>query len=91
MARVTIVNENASFEVPDGARLLEYARANSNMPFGCENGKCGTCICNVLRGMENLTPKGHEEWLHLQKRGAFPNQRLACQIWVKKGEVDIEY
>jgi ferredoxin len=91
MAKVTIRNEGISFEVPDGARLLEYAKEGSAMPFGCENGKCGTCICTVIKGMENLNPKAHEEWLYLQKKGATPSQRLACRIWVKKGEVEIEY
>ncbi len=91
MAKVTIMNEGVSFEVPDGARLLDYIKENSSLPFGCEGGTCGTCICTVLKGLENLNPRNHEEWLHLQKRGATPSQRLACQIWVKKGEIEIEY
>jgi ferredoxin len=91
MAKVTIRNEGVSFEVPDGSRLMEYAQKNSNLPFGCENGKCGTCICTIIKGMENISPRQHDEWFLLQKRGATSGQRLACQIWVKKGEVEIEY
>ena len=91
MAKVRIINEGASFEVPDGARLLDYAKASSSMPFGCENGTCGICICTVVKGMENLNPKAHDEWLLLQKKGAVPSQRLACRIWVRGGEVEIEY
>lgn len=91
MAKVTIVNDAISFEVPDGARLLDYAKDKSSMPFGCENGRCGTCVCTIVKGIENLNPKQHDEWLLLQKRGATPSQRLACQIWVMKGEVAIEY
>jgi hypothetical protein len=41
--------------------------------------------------MENLAPKAHDEWALLQAKGALPSQRLACRIWVKKGEVEIEY
>ena len=88
---MTIINEGVSFEVPDNSRLMEHAKEHSSMPFGCESGRCGTCICTVTKGIENLSPKAHEEWALLQKRGAYPNQRLACQIWVKKGEVEIEY
>jgi ferredoxin len=61
------------------------------MPFGCENGECGTCLCTVVKGLENINAKNHNEWLFLQKRNATPNQRLGCQIYVKKGEVEIEY
>ena len=91
MAKVTVRNEGISFEVPDGARFLEYAKRLSSMPFGCENGKCGTCICTIMKGMDHLNPQKHDEWMLLQKRGALPSQRLACQVWVKQGEVEMEY
>lgn len=91
MAKITIANENVTFELPDGARILEYVKANSNMQFGCENAECGTCFCTVLKGIENLKDKNHVEWVFLQKRSAYPNQRLGCQLWIKKGEVVIEY
>jgi ferredoxin len=89
LAIVRIVNDKTSFEVPDGARLLDYAR--ERMPFGCESGTCGMCICTIVRGRENLNAPQHEEWMALQKKGARSSQRLACQIWVMKGEVEIEY
>lgn len=91
MAKVTIANEGVSFELPDGARLLEYAKANSGMLFGCENAECATCICTVLKGKENLNERNHKEDVLLKNRGAYPDQRLGCQIWVKKGEATIEY
>ncbi len=89
MAMVRIVNDNSSFEVPDGARLLDYAR--ERMQFGCENGTCGICLCTIVKGKENLNMPAHEEWTLLQKKGARTSQRLACQVWVMKGEVEIEY
>lgn len=91
MAKVTIVNDNATFEVPDGSRLLDYAKANSNMLFGCEQGQCGTCICNVAKGADNLNLKTQVEEQTLTRMNAYPSQRLACQIIVKKGEVVVEY
>ena len=91
MAKITIINEGVSFEMPDGGRLMDYATENSAMLFGCGGGRCGTCICTIMKGVENLRERGHDEWLYLQKIGASPNQRLACMIWVKRGEVTLEY
>ncbi|MBU0591183.1 (2Fe-2S)-binding protein [Candidatus Micrarchaeota archaeon] len=91
MAKVTILNEGVTFEVPDGSRLLEYAKKHSNMLFGCEQGKCGVCRCNIAKGFENLNQKTSEEEHTLTRLGAYPSQRLACKIIVKKGEVEIEY
>jgi len=91
MAKVRIRNEGVEFEVPDGEWLLEYAKRQSNMLFGCEKGECGTCICAISKGKENAEPKTQREELTLAKMGAYPTQRLACQIKVRKGEIEIEY
>jgi 2Fe-2S ferredoxin len=91
MAKVTIVNEKVCFEVPNGARLLDYIRENSGMLFGCEDARCGTCICTILKGEENLLPRNHHEDVTLQQRNASPRQRLGCQLWIKKGEIELEY
>jgi ferredoxin len=77
-------------EIPDGSRLLDYAR-DAGMLFGCESGHCGTCICKIVKGIENLNGKSASEELLLAKRSAQKNERLACQIWIKKGEIEIEY
>jgi ferredoxin len=91
MAKVRIRNENIEFEVPDGEWLLEYAKRESSMLFGCGKGECGTCICSISKGKENAEPKTQREELTLAKMGAYPSQRLACQIKLKKGEIEIEY
>lgn len=91
MAKVTIVNDNISFEMQDGERLLRFAKEHSNMLFGCEKGQCGICICTVISGIENLNPKSHEENEVLLSKKASGNQRLACQIVVRRGEVVLEY
>jgi 2Fe-2S ferredoxin len=86
-----VKNENVELDVSDGARLLGYAKAQTNMLFGCENGQCGICTCTILRGIENINPRNAAEDNLLKAKSAYPNQRLACQIYVKKGEVEIEY
>ncbi|MFH1521006.1 MAG: 2Fe-2S iron-sulfur cluster-binding protein [Candidatus Micrarchaeota archaeon] len=91
MAKVKIINDNITIEIPNGSRLLEYAKENTNMLFGCESGTCGTCICKIIKGEENINGKSASEELFLAKKSAQKNERLACQIWIKKGDVEIEY
>jgi len=91
MAKVTIKNEGVTFEVPNGSKLSHYAKEHSAMLFGCGSGECGTCVCSVVEGSENLNIKTSKEEQTLNRIGAYPSQRLACEIIVKKGEIVIEY
>ena len=91
MAKVRIRNDGTEFEVPDGGLLMPYAQKHSSILFGCGKGECGTCICSVSKGSENVNPKTKKEEETLSRMSAYPSQRLACQIKIKKGEVEIEY
>jgi ferredoxin len=93
MAKITVKNDNVSFEVPDGELLYPYLEENSSLPFGCKKGRCGTCACVILSGEENLEPKSRDEEMLLAKLGnpSSKRNRLACQLRIKKGEVVIEY
>ncbi|HSB47364.1 MAG TPA: 2Fe-2S iron-sulfur cluster-binding protein [Candidatus Bilamarchaeum sp.] len=93
MAKVIVKNDGVTLEVPDGARLLPYLWESTSFPQGCEDGTTSICACVILRGEENVNQKNHNEIVTLQKAGQ-PNSsrnRLACQIYVKKGEIEIEY
>lgn len=91
MAKVTIKNEGVTFGIPDGSRLMAYAKEHSSMLFGCGSGECGTCVCSIVEGSQNLNIKTQKEEQTLNRIGAYPSQRLACEIIVKKGEIIIEY
>jgi len=91
MAKVRIRNDGIEFEVPDGEPLLNYAQIHSSILFGCGKGDCGTCVCSVSKGNENVNPKTKKEEETLNRIGAYPSQRLACQLKIKRGEVEIEY
>lgn len=91
VAKVTIKNEKTLFEMPDGDCLMPYAKEHSGMLFGCGKGECGVCACSIINGGENINKKTSIEENTLSKINAYPSQRLACQIRVKKGEVEIEY
>ncbi|MBI5223823.1 (2Fe-2S)-binding protein [Candidatus Micrarchaeota archaeon] len=92
MAKVKIINEDKTLEIPVGANILEYAKEKTAFPYGCENAECCQCLCTVIKGIENLESKDHKEWALLSKKGTYPNQRLGCQLRVKKeGDIEIEY
>jgi ferredoxin len=88
MAKVLLRNDGVLLDMPDGARLLDYAKT---LPLGCLRGECGQCLCSVSRGNENVERKTQMEEATLIRIGAYPSQRLACQIIVRKGEIEIEY
>ncbi len=93
MARVIVKNDGVAIEVPDGAHLLPYLWERTMIPRGCEDGTTPICACVILRGEENLNTKSHVEIVTLANAG-YPNSsrnRLACQLYIRKGEVEIEY
>jgi ferredoxin len=93
MAKLTVKNDNVTLDIPDGAAILPFLWENTSFPQGCEDGTTAICACVILKGEENVNTKTHDEIVTLQKAGQ-PNSsrnRLACKIWVMKGEVEIEY
>jgi ferredoxin len=93
MAKVTVKNEGVTFELPDGSRLFPYLLENTSFPAGCDDGSTPLCACVILSGLENLNQKSQQETTTLAKND-LPNSarnRLACQIYVKKGDVELEY
>lgn len=75
--------EGEEQETPDGSRVYDACDA-LGMPFGCTDGLCGTCICRVVKGADNLEPKNDKEIDMDLEEG----QRLACQAVVKSGVVE---
>jgi len=49
---------------------------------------CGTCRVSVISGAENLSPVKKAERIRLDEVKAKPDQRLACQTYVK-GDIEI--
>ena len=91
MAKVTFKSDNKSVDVPDGTTLVQAAEDNgASIAFSCKAGVCVSCLSNINKGMENLSPKTENEKATLEGFGAKPNQRLACQVTVVKGEVEVE-
>ena len=85
---IKFVNENKEASAAEGANLRFKALENGidlytfmGKMMNCGGyGQCGTCIVEVVEGMENLSPRTEVEERKLKKRSA--NCRLACQALV---------
>ena len=68
-------------EVGRGTTLLEASRA-AGVPHASVcggRGRCSTCRVRVVRGQDHLPPPSEDELRVLQRLGAGPGTRLACQ------------
>jgi adenylate cyclase len=68
-------------EVGRGATLLEASRT-AGVPHASVcggRGRCSTCRVRVVRGQDHLPPPSEDELRVLQRIGAGPGTRLACQ------------
>ena len=88
MANIKFVKEEQEIIAADGANLREKALANNidlytfrGKMMNCGGyGQCGTCIVEIVEGMENLSPLTDVEKRKLKKKP--DNYRLACQVLV---------
>ena len=95
MPTVTVQPLGVEIEVPDGATIMAAAQQQGYYwPTTCGGeGRCTTCACRVVSGMERLSPRGRsEERVLVDERGAGILEqpvRLACQTQVY-GDVEVE-
>ena len=90
MPKVTFKDDDLDVDVEDGANLRDVAmEEGASIPFGCEQGICGTCLSDIPEGAENLSEKEEQEEETIGAMGGEPDQRLLCQCQVH-GDVTIE-
>jgi 2Fe-2S ferredoxin len=95
MPRITIRPLNIVIEAPEGETIMAAAQAQGYYwPTTCGGeGRCTTCACVVVSGIERLSPRGRSETKVLtEERGPGVLQqpvRLACQAQVH-GDVEVE-
>ncbi len=89
MPKITILPQNATAEVEAGQTLLEAGEhAGVEMEAGCFNCSCGTCVAEVVQGMENLDPPSDEELDVLDQWNKDPvKYRLTCCVKIQGGSV----
>lgn len=87
MGKLIFENTSEEKELADGSSLHE-ACEEAGVPFACTEGVCGTCVIEVVEGMENLSAFTQEEMDFL---GEQDRERLACQCKLKGGCVKITF
>jgi 2Fe-2S ferredoxin len=96
MPKVRVDPLDLEFEAPEGATIMEAAEAQGYYwPTTCGGeGRCTTCACTVVSGMEHLSPRGRsEERVLSEERGPGVLRqpvRLACQARLQGGDVAVE-
>lgn len=94
MGNITFVKENKEIIAANGANLRLKAIQNNidiykfigKMTNCGGGGNCGTCIVEIVEGMENLSERTDTEKRILKKKPE--NYRLACQT-VVNGAVSV--
>lgn len=89
MGNISFEKEKREIIAADGANLRQKAIENGIDIYGLMGkmmncggyGQCGTCIVEIVEGMENLSPRTDFEKRKLKKKP--DNYRLACQTVVK--------
>lgn len=89
MPKITLLPAHATAEVEAGKLLLEAGeQAGVEMEAGCFDCACGTCVVEVVSGMENLGLPTPEELDVLDQWNRDPEKyRLACCVRLVRGEV----
>ena len=95
MANITFIKENKEIVAADGANLREKALQNKIDIYTLKGkltncggyGQCGTCIVEIVEGMDNLSERTDFEKRKLKRKPA--SYRLACQTLVN-GPVSVK-
>lgn len=95
MANITFVKEDRLVIAADGANLRQKAVENKIDIYTFKGkltncggyGQCGTCIVEIVEGIENLSEKTDFEQRKLKRKP--DNYRLACQSTVN-GDVSVK-
>ena len=85
MAMIIVENTGKKGEVEKGREIKDTCE-ELGIPFGCKQGRCGTCRIKVIRGIENLFEKNEKENDMALEEG----ERLTCQCRIKEGTVIIK-
>jgi len=89
MAKLKFTSTDEEVELEDNAPIAE-ACEEAGVPFACTEGVCGTCIVEVVSGMENLSEPTEAELDFLGEDGVC-KERMACQCRIKKDTVSITF
>jgi ferredoxin len=66
-------------------QYIMEAAESLGVPFGCERGTCGTCLTEILDGLDHLSKPSRAEIAF----GCMSSERLICQCRIIDGEVTL--
>lgn len=82
-AKLTFADIGVTVTVPAGTRIIEVSeKVGAGIEYGCRESDCGTCLTEIVSGMDKLSDKSSFEINTLAQHKAGPNTRLACQALV---------
>ncbi|MDZ4815543.1 MAG: 2Fe-2S iron-sulfur cluster-binding protein [Verrucomicrobiota bacterium] len=92
MPQLTILPQNVTVSIPSGTTLIQAGeKAGIEMEAGCFSCSCGTCVVEIVSGMENLEPASDKELDVLDGWNKDPDKiRLSCVVKILQGDVVIK-
>lgn len=87
MAKLIFADTKEEKELEDGSGIAQECE-EAGVPFACTEGICGTCVIEIVEGMENLSEFTQEERDFLGEPG---HERLACQCKINGGCVKVKF
>lgn len=87
MAKLIFENTEEEKLIEDNTSIQE-ACEEAGVPFACTEGVCGTCVIEIVEGMQYLSPVTQEERDFL---GEQDKERLACQCKIQGGCVKVKF
>ena len=91
MPTIEFAMDGKTVEAAHDERLLDVCnREGISIPFGCQEGNCGTCLVRVTKGIETLGEPGEQEKTTLAIYATEPEHRLTCQCRAK-GDLTLDW
>jgi|SRR5699024_8060950 len=92
MPKIKFITSGKEMEVPEESNILRMSsRYDGELPNRCGGGICGTCVCKIEAGAENLDKVKVQEKRKLGDEWLDKGYRLGCQTFVNEGEVAISW
>lgn len=89
MPKITLLRNGRTYEVAAGTSFLSVCLAqDAPHDFGCTVGSCGTCVCVIEAGAENVDPPTPDERETVEMCTSEKGARLGCQLTVR-GDISV--
>ncbi len=92
MPKINYSTSGKILEVPENSNILRMSlRYDGDLPNRCGGGICGSCVCKIEEGAENLDKVKVQERRKLGDEWLEKGYRLGCQTFVENGDVTISW